>query len=437
MSDEFILDSTEPIKNPVFQKYARIYSDIYANYLGQVKTDGLELDDRVDLQQVYHDLKTQGVLFRNDDKSLYLNWISPACEACRKGVNSVTFYLSLKCHRNCYYCFNPNQEDYDYYQENVRDCLPELDQLARSGQKVDYIALTGGEPLLHREDTIAFFRHAREKFRRAHTRLYTSGDLLDQDLLQDLKDAGLDEIRFSIKLEDSPARREKVYERIALAVSYIPDVMVEMPVIPGTLPEMKELLDRLQDLRIKGINLLEFCYPFHNVAEFQKRSFKVKNPPFATLYNYWYAGGLPVSQSEADCLELLNYARGRNYEMGVHFCSLENKHTGQVFQQNQKHKTSSLAYFSPNDFFLKTAKVFGDDIDTVLKVFKKKKVTAYRLNAEHQFLEFHVKEIGHLKGLSLEVGLSFNIWEERQDGAYMRELKIEPVNPDTFDIKSI
>ncbi len=147
---------------------------------------------------------------------------------------------------------------------------------------------------MHRQETVDFFALAREKFRKSHTRLYTSGDLLDQEMLQELRQAGLDEIRFSVKLEDGAELRQKVYERMALAREYIPDVWVEMPVIPGTLPEMKELLLILNGLGIRGINLLEFCFPFHNTEQFQSSPSKSR-PAFLTLYDYWYAGGLPVS----------------------------------------------------------------------------------------------------------------------------------------------
>jgi len=44
--------------------------------------------------------------------------------------------------------------------------------------------------------------------------------------------------------------------------------MVEMPVIPGSLEEMKDLLKKLDSLGIFGINLLEFCFPLNNAQVF-------------------------------------------------------------------------------------------------------------------------------------------------------------------------
>ena len=93
------------------------------------------------------------------------------------------------------------------------------------------------------EETVAFFAYAKELFPHAHLRLYTSGDLLTQELLEELKAAGLDEIRFSVKHDDPEPLLEKVFERMAWARATLPVVMVEMPVIPGMEEFMRTLLD--------------------------------------------------------------------------------------------------------------------------------------------------------------------------------------------------
>ena len=59
---------------------------------------------------------------------------------------------------------------------------------------------------------------------------------------------------------------------------------------------------------IFGINLLEFCFPLGNAKAFHERGFNLKNPPYNVYYNYWYAGGLAVAESEQHCLELVDFA---------------------------------------------------------------------------------------------------------------------------------
>lgn len=425
------------IKNPDFLQYTQIYTGVYDHFIEQVSSTGMELDHNleVETQLKLERLREIKAHLRNSDKSITTNWLSSACEACQKGSGTATLFVSLMCHRNCYFCFNPNQESYDQFTHEKRNCLEELEQMFKQGQKFSHLALTGGEPLLHKKEMLEFFHYIKEKSPRTHTRLYTSGDFLDPEILQDLKDAGLKEIRFSIKMEDPEQVKKEVYERIALAKEYISDVMVEMPILPGSLPEMKEVLLELDRIGISGINLLEFCFPFNNAEEFKKRGYKVKNPPFKVLYDYWYAGGLPISRSELECLDLIEFALQEQLKIGVHYCSLENKQTGQIYQQNHGQKVSPQMFFSPTEYFFKSAKVFGEDIEKVKKVFKKKNVNLFQINTDYQFMEFHVSQIKLLKDLDIEIGISSNVMETREDGKYLRELKIDLTYPKAFDLK--
>ena len=151
---------------------------------------------------------------------------------------------------------------------------------------------------------------AQSNFPETYTRLYTCGDHIDAKILESLKDAGLQEIRFSIRMHDFEKGQRSIFDRIALAKDFIPYVMVEMPVLPDTLEEMKEILTELDRLGLFSINLLELCYPLANADVYREKGYKVKNRPFHVLYDYWYAGGVPVSRSELVCLDLLAFAAG-------------------------------------------------------------------------------------------------------------------------------
>jgi len=428
--------TVKDIKNPAFAAYARIYLDIFDDFRKQVEGAGVEMEEAQDSsnrQSIVGRLSVNGAMVRNDGKSIYLNQISPACVACRTGVGTATFFLSLECNRNCFYCFNPNQEQYDYYTTNTRDCILELDAIAENNQKLDYIALTGGEPLLHPEQAIAFVRHARQTFPEAHLRLYTAGDFTDDETLGALRDAGLDEIRYSIRLHERLEDQNHTLRQIAQAMEYIPSVMVEMPVLPGTLERMKEILLELERIGISSINLLEFCFPFHNARTFHEKGYVIKNPPYRVLYNYWYAGGLPIAGSEEECLHLLEFALEQNLTIGIHYCSLENKHTGQVYQQDFRAQTPVRAEFSEKDFFFKTAKVFGDDIPAALSRLREEGIHEYRLDTDLSYLEFHVRHIHLLQGLDVELAICTSIMEQREDGEYLRELRVDLSYPDQLD----
>ena len=427
------------IKNPVFRGYASRYVEIYEDFLEQIERFGVPLaewDKRLEMGMRLNRLQDKGARVRNNEHSVYINNISPACLACQTGVGSATLFVSLQCHRHCFYCFNPNQENYEAYASQPRDLAKELEDLKRAHNHMRHLALTGGEPLLYKAETLAFFRNARRLFPGVYTRLYTSGDHADTETLAALKDAGLQEIRFSIRVEDSVQARRHTLERIEEAKAYIPFVMVEMPVLPGRLDEMKDILRELERIGIFSINLLEFCFPLINADEYRKRGYRIKTPPYRVLYNYWYAGGLPVAQSELDCLELLEFALDNGFKMGVHYCSLENKHTGQVYQQNRAGAVSPIASASKKDYFLKTAKVFGNDVAGVKERLAKKRKARYTYQPDYDCLEFHVRDIRALNGLDIEIGISTSIMEQRGGEQVVRELKMELTTPEIFNLES-
>lgn len=436
-----ILDITKSslheIRNPALREYAEIYVRIYEDFMEQVRGLGLEIEDEDTTAAVagkMADLKKMGAVLRNNDKSIYINRISPSCVACQTGIGSSTFFISLKCHRECFYCFNPNQENYEYYLQHRRDLVTELAELRKTSPRMGHLALTGGEPLLYKEETYRFFEQARALYPNAHTRLYTSGDHIDRPTLESLEQSGLKEIRFSIRMHDLAKGHRHTLDNIALAREYIPGVMVEMPVLPDSFEEMKEVLVELDRLGIFGINLLELCFPLANPEVFREKGYKVRARPFRVLYDYWYAGGLPIAGSEAVCLDLMDFALEGALKLGVHYCSLENKHTGQIYRQNGALKLPDRTFVSPKDYFIKTAKVFGEDVPAVKEALQRAGCRELFFSEEHESLEFHLNHITHLKKMSIEVGVSTQVVENRENESFLRELKVDVTTPQSFSI---
>lgn len=357
-----------------YEEYAQAFDEVEHDFERSVEAFGLsfeasEMQPRAERSRV---AETCGCACENGGASLWRNWISPACIACRTGEQTATFFIDLRCTKHCYFCFNPNQDHYDYFLTHKRDIVSELEQAYSSGARFRHLAITGGEPMLHKQQVLAFLKRARQLFPDVHTRLYTSGDLLDESSLLQLAESGLSEIRFSIKPPDVDDDQEHVYELMRRAASVIPDVVVEVPVIPGTVNAMQNLLLRCDSIGVRGVNLLEFCFPLHNAAQFNERGFRLRKRPYAYLYDYWYGGGVPVAGSESEALSLMEFAARRNLSVGVHYCSSDNKNTGQIFQQNRaffansslKERYPWMAE-DPDTRFLACAKVFGEEASEV------------------------------------------------------------------------
>ena len=383
------------------------------------------------VSQLRQELAKRQAIFRNAGASISCGWLSKACVECT-GVNgSETFSTTFKCHRNCYFCFNFNLADYDLY---VQCGCPWEQELAAAheatGGKLAVIGLTGGEPLLNLDDSIAFLKRAGELFPNAHKRMYTSGDLLTPDGAKRLAQAGLDEIRFSIKQDDPCQLRETVLDNMKMAASYIKDVVVEMPIVPDTKEVMKDWMRRFAQNGIKGMNLLEFCFPFHSWEEFDKRGFTLKNPPFDEMFDYGYSGGLAVAGSEELALELMVWALDEGLGFGLHYCSLENKHRSEIRQMNEPARNVHPIFeFDESDFFVKTAKVFGAQRDAARQILLDAQVQDVVEDDDDDTIAFAPRYASLFDGTDISPMIAFNVLDRDEQGRFLREVALKPYAP--------
>lgn len=417
------------------REYAQAFDQIERDYEAAVAEYGIpfETAESCPRERRWQTAVACGCACENGGGSLWRGWISPACLACRTGERTATFFVDLRCTRHCYFCFNPNQDHYEYFLSHCRDIVGELEQAATAGVRFDCLAITGGEPLLHKERVLTFVRRAKELYPGVHARLYTCGDLLDDACLAALAEARLDEVRFSIKPEDVARADAPVFERMAAAVAALPDVMVEMPVIPGTLCEMQGLLARLDGMGVRGVNLLEFCFPLCNAEAFRERGFELRKRPFNYLYDYWYGGGVPVAGSEAEALALLEYVGREGLRLGVHYCSSDNKNTGQVYQQNKVFTCddavrSRYAWLSADagDRLLRCAKAFGRDVQPVREWAQAAGVTC-DVDESVPSVAVSLADVAAVREACPGVRLaeSASVFEQRETGElYLREVGI-------------
>ena len=423
-------------RNPALRRALELYQGIEADHMRVLESSGVSFapydEERREARLLMAQLEKKGARIRNGGASVARGHLSRGCLACTGSCVSRTYALSNNCHRDCFFCFNPNQKGFAYYCDNPFPWREQLDELAQSDRPPACVALSGGEPLLYPDEACAFFARARELFPACHLRMYTSGDLLDRELLARLRDAGLDEIRFSVKQDDPDDMQERVLANMEAALGFIPTVMVEMPPIPGTEDQMKELLVRLDHMGVHGINLLEFAYAMWNWPVFESLGLTLRNPPCHVLYDYEYAGALAVQGSEELCLRLMLWACDQGLELGMHYCSLENKHRAQIRTINGRHASIDRRYaFDYGDFFMKAGVVFGPDRTAVRDALKAQGCADFLEDEEADSTSFHPKWLEAASrvragdGVCVQPCVSSNVVVEREGGLALRELKLE------------
>lgn len=178
--------------------------------------------------------------------------------------------------------------------------------------------ITGGDPLVKLERTCRYIKKLKEAFgKEFHIHLYTSLRLVTEDALQQIYQAGLDEIRFHPDL-DSP----QFWKRIEIAQKFPWDIGVEIPLIPGKEKETKELIDYIPG-KVKFLNLNELETADNQVSKLLEMNFEVKDE-----LSYAVKGSLEMG------LDLIAYVQEnilkKNYSLNVHLCTAKLKDAVQL-----------------------------------------------------------------------------------------------------------
>lgn len=109
----------------------------------------------------------------------------------------MVLFITGICPKDCFYCPVSDERRADITYANERKVICDRDVLDEALQ-MDALGtgITGGEPLIRKEKVVHYIRLLKERFgSQHHIHLYTSMTP-DRDTLQELAEAGLDEIRF-------------------------------------------------------------------------------------------------------------------------------------------------------------------------------------------------------------------------------------------------
>ena len=184
------------------------------------------------------------MLAQNQYYSYNLGELPEGCQACVKGEKLVLFTTGL-CPRRCYFCpVSDEKFNHDITFANERrvespqDIITEAQLMDAKGA-----GITGGDPLMKLDRTLTAIKDLKHKFGASfHIHLYTSLNMITEKNLQQLFNAGLDEIRFHLDLES-----KQFWPKLTLARQFPWKIGVEIPMIPTKEAEIKELMAFIQD----------------------------------------------------------------------------------------------------------------------------------------------------------------------------------------------
>jgi len=285
--------------------------------------------------------------------------LAKGCQYCVKGSKLVLFVTGL-CPRNCYYCPISDKKyknDIVYADEWQTD---KIDEIIQEAKLIDAegAGITGGDPLCKMDRTIEYIKALKKYFgKKFHIHLYTSFDLVDEEKLKKLFEAGLDEIRFHADIEDN-----KLWDKIDLVKKFNWDIGVEIPVIPDKIEETKKLIDFFQD-KIRFFNLNELEFADNKFSKLGDMGFEAKD-----RLSYGVKG------SQDDALKILDYAEKKYPNINVHYCTAKLKDSIQManrIKRRAKNAAKDYDEISKEGLLFRGA-VYSDNLEHIKDILVKK-----------------------------------------------------------------
>lgn len=238
---------------------------------------------------------------------IYTGELSPGCLTCSQGRGSGMSINSL-CTVNCFFCpknrkikkEEPPKAEGIIMFDNPNDYIDYLEKFGFKG-----VGFTGGECMLVFEKLILYIEKIKQKFgKEIYVWIYTNGDLVDEDKLKRLKEAGLDEIRFNI------SARNYDLQPVELATKFIDTVTIEIPAIPEDYGVLKKCILKMQKIGVDYLNINQLFTTKYNYRNFIKRN-----------YTFLHFPNIPVLESEMVALKLLKQALDDKIKLPINYCS--------------------------------------------------------------------------------------------------------------------
>lgn len=234
--------------------------------------------------------------------------ISAGCTICGNGKWSCLF-ITGKCNANCFYCPAPQNEDHLPVSQSFTFETPESYAEYISLFGYEGASFSGGEPLMVFERVLAYLHALRQHCKPSlYIWMYTNGILASPAIFEQLGEKGLNEIRFDI------GATAYSLDKLKMAQGHIKNITIEIPAVPDKKELIMELLPQMAEAGVTNLNLHQLRLTAHNLQHFIKKD-----------YTYIPAERPVVLESEFAALEIINYAKQQNINIGINYCSFHFK----------------------------------------------------------------------------------------------------------------
>ncbi|MCU0290072.1 MAG: 4Fe-4S cluster-binding domain-containing protein, partial [Acidobacteria bacterium] len=255
--------------------------------------------------------------------------LSPGCQSCKDG-RWICIFPGFSCNAECKFCprLTKGMVEKPLMNPITQDLL--LMAIDANKDRISGISISGGE-LFFKNYGIAknFIKRIKTNYPHIYLWGYTNGIAAAKDNMQELRDLGLEELRFNLAATDFDQRIiDKIKEH---AVKIYPWVTVEVPIYNESFHHLikREKLKELAGMGVKQLNLAEVRVPtpadlgseddispaarhflkYEDIYQFDCLSIKVLSVVQSRLYTY----------------DIFEYAYRQNIDIRINDCSQEAK----------------------------------------------------------------------------------------------------------------
>ncbi len=254
--------------------------------------------------------------------------LSPGCRSCKDG-RWICIFPSFSCNAECKFCPRLTKEmvEKPLMSQVTMDLL--LMAIDSNKDKISGISVSGGE-LFFKNYGIAkeFIKRVKKCYPHIYLWGYTNGIAAAKDNMQELRDLGLDELRFNLAATDFD---QGIIDKVRdYAVKIFPWITVEVPMYGESFHHLisREKLKELAGFGVKQLNLAEVRVPTPESSEDSEISPAARYfLDFEELYQFDYMSirVLSVVQSRLYTYDVLEYAHIQNIDIRINDCSQEAK----------------------------------------------------------------------------------------------------------------
>lgn len=385
MKNSSVIEKIKASNNPFFIKdILTIYlkKELFLKSIFQnIKILWVQQEKEENLEKIKEKLKTKKNIFIDENaKDIFYKTKSIWCTYCTLW-KWATVVLSYKCHRDCFFCYeetplDPKVKINPYNKDDMNIIFKKIDtSFSNTDNKT--LAITWWEPFLFTDKVYEILEYVNEKYPWKNKRIYTTGELINEEKLKKLKLLWIDEMRYSIKPGEEPD-----IELYKLTKKYIKLVLIEMPIQPDSREYMIHILTKIDNSKsVDWVNLNELTFNNLNAKKYKENNLKLDLPNNELdIYHRYYDVSkieIWVYWSKLLALELIDYFSDRDASFYMHYCDLDTVSSHHYIYKRNSAQNLWLNYSQITRFWLHKILRLYWNINDIISIINKNNINDF------------------------------------------------------------